>query len=95
MTLKDKKTKVVNILCLYFMFKANLLDVENHPISRMDKPFQFLECLAKYLYDEAKYANYSAHKLRMDFCLENGEDSNEERGLHFQHLRAPNPSMLP
>jgi hypothetical protein len=32
-TLKDKKTKVVNALCLYFVYKATLLKVENHPIN--------------------------------------------------------------
>ena len=70
-TLKDKKTKVVNVLCLYFVYKAELLKVPNHPISRMDKLFQLPEGLgaSKSLYYEAKYANYPADELRMDFYL--------------------------
>ena len=70
-SLKDKKTKVVNVLCLYFVYKAELLKVPNHPISRMDKLFQVPEGLgaSKSLYDEAKYANYPADELRMDFYL--------------------------
>ena len=69
--MKYKKTKVVTVLCLYFVYKAELLKVQNHPISRMDKLFQVLEGLDanKSLYDEAKYANYPADELRMDFYL--------------------------
>jgi hypothetical protein len=70
-TLKDKKTKVVNVLCLYFVYKAELLKVQNHPITRMDKLFQVPEGLgaSKCLYDEAKYANYPLDELRMEFYL--------------------------
>ena len=42
-TLKDKKTKVINVLCLYFMYKAKLLKVENHFINWMEKLFQVPE----------------------------------------------------
>jgi hypothetical protein len=70
-SLKDKKTKVVNVLCLYFVYKAELLKVPNHPISRMDKLFQVPDGLgsSKCLYDEAKYANYPADELRMEFYM--------------------------
>ena len=77
-TLKDKKTKVVNILYLYFVYEAKLLKVQNHPITQMDKLFQVPEGLGvnKCLYDEAKYTNYPA----------DDEDVDEERGLHLQRL---------
>ena len=39
-TMKDKTIKVANVLCLYLMYKANLLKVENHPINRMEKLFK-------------------------------------------------------
>ena len=70
-TLKDKKTKVVNVLCLYFVYKAELLKVQNHPISQMDKLFQVLEGLdaSKCLYDEAKYSDYHAYELWMELYL--------------------------
>ena len=70
-TLRDKKTKVVNVLCLYFVYEAKLLKRENNPMSRIDKLFQVPEGLGnqKHLYDEAKYANYPADELRMDFYL--------------------------
>ena len=70
-TLKDKKTKIVNVLCLYFVYKAELLKVPNHPIARMEKLFQVQEGLgsSRSLYDEAKYANYPADELRMEFYL--------------------------
>ena len=70
-TLKDKKTKVVDVLCLYFVYKANFLKVHNHPINRMEKLFQVAEGLgaSKSLYDEAKYANYTADELRMEFYV--------------------------
>ena len=70
-SLNDKKTKVVNVLCLYFVFKAELLKVPNHPLTRMDKLFQIPEGLrtSKSLYDEAKYANYYEQELRMEFYL--------------------------
>ena len=70
-TLKDKKTKVVNVLCLYFVYKANLLKADNHPINRMEKLFQVAEGVgaSKSLYDEAKYTNYTSDELRMEFYL--------------------------
>ena len=70
-TLKDKKTRIVNVLCLYFVYKAELLKVPNHPIARMEKLFQVQEGLgsSRSLYDEAKYANYPADELRMEFYL--------------------------
>lgn len=70
-SLRDKKTKSMGVLTLYFVYKATLLKVENHPMSRMDKLFQVPEGLgnSKCLYDEAKYANYPADELRMDFYL--------------------------
>ena len=66
-TLKDKKTKVVNVLCLYFVYKVEFLKMQNHPISQMDKLFQVPKGLGanKSLYNEAKYANYPADELRM------------------------------
>ena len=70
-TLKDKKTKIVNVLCLYFVYKAELLKVPNHPIALMEKLFQLPEGLgaSRNLYDEAEYASYPADELRMDFYL--------------------------
>jgi hypothetical protein len=68
-TLIDKKTKVVNVLCLYFVYKAEFLKVPNHPINRIEKIFQVPEGLdaSKSLYDEAKYMNYPSDELRMEF----------------------------
>jgi hypothetical protein len=70
-TLRDPKTKIVNVLCLYFVYKAELLKTPNHPIGRMDRLFQVPEGLGtnKSLYDEAKYANYPTDELRMEFYL--------------------------
>lgn len=70
-SLCDKKTKVVNVLCLYFVYKVEFLKVPNHPITRMEKIFQVPEGLgnSKSLYDEAKYATYTSDELRMDFYL--------------------------
>jgi len=70
-TLTDKKTKVVHVLCLYFVYKAEFLKVPNHPITRTEKIFQVLEGLGanKSLYDEARYANYPCKELRMEFYL--------------------------
>ena len=70
-TLKDQKTKVFDVLCLYFVYKANLLKVDNHPINWMEKLFQVPKGLgaSKSLYDEAKYTNYTADELRMEFYL--------------------------
>lgn len=67
-TLKDKKTKVVNVLYLYFVYRVNLLKLENHQIEKL---FQVQEGLgaSKCLYDEAKYANYIADELQMKFYL--------------------------
>ena len=39
-TTKDKKTKMLIVLCLYFVYKAELLNMQNHPIMRMEKLFQ-------------------------------------------------------
>ena len=70
-SLTDKRTKVVNVLCLYFVYKVDILKVPNHPVTRMDRIFQVPEGLggSKSLYDEAKYANYPADELRMEFYL--------------------------
>jgi hypothetical protein len=70
-TLKDKKTKVLSLLCLYFVFKANLLKDPSHPLTRMEKLFQVRDGMgaSKSLYDEAKYAMYPADELRMEFYL--------------------------
>jgi hypothetical protein len=70
-TLNDKKTKVVNVLCLYFVYKTELMKVPNHPLSRMEKLFQVQEGLgsSRSLYDEAKYAIYPEDELRMEFYL--------------------------
>ena len=56
---------------MYFVYKAELLKVQNHPITRMEKIFQVLEGLGanKCFYDEAKYANYPTDELRMEFYL--------------------------
>ena len=70
-TLKDKKTIVMSLLCLYFVYRATLLKVENHLLHRMKKFFQVPEGLgaSKSLYDKAKYASYPADELRMEFYL--------------------------
>lgn len=70
--LRDKNTIVMSLLCLYFVFKATLLKVENHPLNRMEKFYQVPEGLgaSKSLYDEAKYANYPADELRMEFYVQ-------------------------
>lgn len=66
--LNDKKPKVVNVLCLYFVFKAELMKVPNHPITRMEKFFHIPEGLDanKSLYDEVKYTNYPTDELGME-----------------------------
>lgn len=71
-TLKDKKTKVAEIVCLYFVYKAAFAVGGDNPILRMEKVFQVPEGLGnvKSLYDEAKYANYTGDELRMDFYLQ-------------------------
>jgi len=70
-SLRDKKTKQVNVLCLYFVYKAALLNEANHPVHRMEKLFSIPEVLGthKSLYDESKYANYPADELRMEFYI--------------------------
>jgi hypothetical protein len=70
-TMKDSKTNIVNVLCLYFVYKAELLKTPNHPIGRMDRFFQVSEGLgtSRSFYDEAKYANYPMDELRMEFYL--------------------------
>ena len=69
--MKDKKTKDVNVLCLYFVYKAEFVKMPNHPVNRMEKLFQVPEGLGnnKSLYVEAKYANYPSNELRMDFYV--------------------------
>ena len=59
------------MLCLYFVYKAKLLKVPNHSIAQMENLFQVPEGLgtSKSLYDEAKYANYPADELQMEFYL--------------------------
>jgi hypothetical protein len=70
-TLKVKKSKVFNVLCLYFVYKAKFLKLPNHPITRMEKLFQIPEGLGanKCLYNEEKYANYPSDELWMEFYL--------------------------
>ena len=69
--LKDRKTKVVDTICLYFVYKAAFAVGGDNPILKMDKVFQVTEGLgnSKSLYDEAKYANYTGDELRMEFYL--------------------------
>jgi hypothetical protein len=40
-SLTNKKTKVVNVLCLYFVYKAEFLKMPNHPITWMEKYYRF------------------------------------------------------
>ena len=59
------------MLCLYFVYKAQLLKEPNHPIACMEKFFQVPEGLgtSRSLYDEAKYANHPTDELWMEFYL--------------------------
>lgn len=70
-TLRDKKSKNIDLLCLYFVYKAELVKNPHHPILKMETLFQVPEGLggSRGLYDEAKYANYPTDELRMDFYL--------------------------
>ena len=70
-TLKDKKNKVINTLCLYFVYKSKYIQLPDNPVAKMSKLFQVPEGLGtqKSLYDESKYAYYTGHELRMDFYL--------------------------
>ena len=71
LALKEKKTKSLNLLCLYFVYKTELLNVQNHPMSRMEKLFCIPEGsgMDKGLFEEAKYAMYPTDELRMEFYL--------------------------
>jgi hypothetical protein len=42
-------------------------------------------------YNEAKYANYCADELQMEFYLQMMRDVDEERGLHLQRLWGSKP----
>ncbi len=68
---KEKKSKMPKVICLYFVYKAELLGVQNHPITRMQTIFAVPDGTgdSKALYDEAKYAKYPAEELRMEFYL--------------------------
>ena len=70
-SVRDKRTKAVSLICLYFVYKAELVSVQNHPINRVEKLFQVPEGMgmSKSLYDEAKYANYPEGELRMEFYM--------------------------
>ena len=60
------------MLCLYFVYKAELLKVLNHSIAQNGKSFSKSQkgwATIRSLYDEAKYANYPADELRMEFYL--------------------------
>ena len=50
---RDKKTKAVNLLCMYFVYKAEILKLQNHPINRVEKLFQVSDGMdfSKSLYD--------------------------------------------
>lgn len=71
-TLKDKKTKVANTICLYFVYKATFTVDGDNPIIDMDKVFQVPKGLGnlKSLYDEPKYTNYTGDKLRTNIYLQ-------------------------
>lgn len=70
-SLKEKKSKDANVLCLYFVYKAEILKMQNHPVLKMDNLFQVPDGAGdnKALYEESKYALYHADELRMDFYL--------------------------
>ena len=70
-TLRDKKSKNIDLLCLYFVYKAELVQNPHHPILKMETLFQVPEGLggSRGLYNESKYANYPTDELRMDFYL--------------------------
>lgn len=91
--MKDKKTKVINVLYLYFMYKNNLLKVDNHPISGIDKLFQVSEGLgaSKCLYNVAKYAKYHADELRMHFYLTMMMTLTRRRDFIFNIFRSSKP----
>ena len=69
--MKEKKSKDANVLCLYFVYKAEILKMQNHPVLKMDNLFQVPDGAGdnKALYEESKYALYHADELRMDFYL--------------------------
>ena len=71
LALREKKTKSLNLLCIYFVYKTELINVQNHPMSRMEKIFSIPEVpgIDKGLFEEAKYANFPTDELRMEFYL--------------------------
>ena len=90
--LRDKKTISLNLTCLFFVYKAKIVNIQNHPMSRMDKIFTIHEGsrLNKSLYYEAKYANYPADALRMEFYLRIWGHSRREETASSSYLEAQN-----
>ena len=70
-TLKAKKGKDVNLLCLYFVYKAEFVKHPDHPLHQMEALFEVPDETgnSKSLYDEAKYAMYPSDELRMEFYI--------------------------
>ena len=70
-SLMNKKTKNLSLVCLYFVYKAELLNVPDHPMSRMKSVFSIQEGtpMCDGLSEESKYANYPADEFRMEFYL--------------------------
>ena len=69
-SLMNKKTKNLSLVCLYFVYKAEL-NVPYHPMSRMKSVFSIQEGtpMCDGLSEESKYANYPAEEFRMEFYL--------------------------
>ena len=69
---KNKKTKMVKVICLYFVYKVELLNVQNHPITWMQTLFKVPDGTddSKALYDEAKYAKYPQRSYVWSFTYE-------------------------
>lgn len=69
-SLMNKKTKNLSLVCLYFVYKAEL-NVPDHPMSRMKSVFSIQEGtpMCDGLSEESKYANYPADEFRMEFYL--------------------------
>lgn len=44
-TLTDEKTKVMDMICWYFVYKAMFIVGKENPIKKMNKAFQVLEGL--------------------------------------------------
>lgn len=70
-SLKAKKGKDVNLLCLYFVYKAEFVKHPDHPLHQMEALFEVPDETgnSKSLYDEAKYAMYPSDELRMEFYI--------------------------